>query len=613
MFCSKCGAQIEDGTKFCPKCGQPAETATAPESATAPASEPVSAPAPAPAPAPAAAPAAAPKKPKNLGLIIAGALGAFLILFILMIVILVQPKKINLNKYVNVEFEGYQTVGTATIVFDEEAYTKDLKKALKIKDVKVKDGDDLMKALEKEAKSMAKLSTARGCVKAQLDKSSELSNGDTVELSFELDNKTAKELGLKFVGKSKKYKAEGFEEINVVDPFEYITVEFTGISPDGYMNFTYSGSIPGINQYNFSTDKNYSLKNGDQVLMTLNLDERYLIQQGYKVKEFSKIYTVEGLDGYVTSYSELTDDFKEYAKKEAEDIIASYCAQNYSTDYQQTPLQYAGYIFMERKPENYSGYYNGLYVIFKSALSHAENKFTTTEVYYPIYFYNILSTKDGMTSEKNTSVYGSSRLPSNSGYSTRGYINPIKLFSELTGGYKESHDIAGGDGFEKYSSYQEVTSLSDISESYLSTLSNEAVSVISQYCNSDYATSSHATNFSCVGYYFLNAKNPGSNIESNNRIYVVYSATLSNDENKFETTTVYYPVEFQGIVKLSDGSFSYMNQNSISGSVSLTNSWFNSYSTKGYTDGTKMYNELITSKRTDYNYSVSEGLAQFGN
>ena len=77
MFCSKCGAQIEDGTKFCPKCGQPAETATAPESATAPASEPVSAPAPAPAPA------AAPKKPKNLGLIIAGALGAFLILFIL--------------------------------------------------------------------------------------------------------------------------------------------------------------------------------------------------------------------------------------------------------------------------------------------------------------------------------------------------------------------------------------------------------------------------------------------------------------------------------------------------------------------------------------------------
>lgn len=240
MFCSKCGAQIEDGTKFCPKCGQPAETATAPESATAPASEPVSAPAPAPAPAP----AAAPKKPKNLGLIIAGALGAFLILFILMIVILVQPKKINLNKYVNVEFEGYQTVGTATIVFDEEAYTKDLKKALKIKDVKVKDGDDLMKALEKEAKSMAKLSTARGCVKAQLDKSSELSNDDTVELSFELDNKTAKELGLKFVGKSKKYKAEGFEEINVVDPFEYITVEFTGISPDGYMNFTYSGSIP---------------------------------------------------------------------------------------------------------------------------------------------------------------------------------------------------------------------------------------------------------------------------------------------------------------------------------------------------------------------------------
>ena len=34
--------------------------------------------------------------------------------------------------------------------------------------------------------------------------------------------------------------------------------------------------------------------------------------------------------------------------------------------------------------------------------------------------------------------------------------------------------------------------------------------------------------------------------------------------------------------------------------------------TNGYTDGAKMFSDLVTANRTDYSYEVSEGLKAFG-
>ena len=60
-FCSKCGAQIADGSKFCPSCGNATETPVAPQQSvsqqsapTPQQSEPATPPPPSPAPAPAA-------------------------------------------------------------------------------------------------------------------------------------------------------------------------------------------------------------------------------------------------------------------------------------------------------------------------------------------------------------------------------------------------------------------------------------------------------------------------------------------------------------------------------------------------------------------------------
>ena len=59
---------------------------------------------------------------------------------------------------------------------------------------------------------------------------------------------------------------------------------------------------------------------------------------------------MEGLEEYVGSYADLTEEFLTYAKQEAEDVINAYIARDYSDSSSVTPIEYAGYIFQYVKP-----------------------------------------------------------------------------------------------------------------------------------------------------------------------------------------------------------------------------------------------------------------------
>ena len=90
---------------------------------------------------------------------------------------------------------------------------------------------------------------------------------------------------------------------------------------------------------------------------------------------------------------------------------------------------------------------------------------------------------------------------------------------------------------------------------------------------------------------------------------MVFSATVSNKDKKFATTTVYFPVEYSGLVSLPDGTYMLTSVGGIKGSFTFPSSY---YSTKGYMDGAKMFSDLVTANRENYTYVVSEGLKQFG-
>ena len=273
-----------------------------------------------------------------------------------------------------------------------------------------------------------------------------------------------------------------------------------------------------------------------------------------------------------------------------------------------TDLTYAGYILNAIKDGNsYSSNYNNLYIIYKGTASNSDGDFSTCTVYFPVRFSNVLSGADGLSYRNNEGIVGYSNFD-NYWYSTKGYINPLVAYMDIVEEYSDSYTAECGDGFEVYAEYESINKLDDIAESYKETLYADAKATIESYVDKHY-NEGVVENLSVAGEYLLIAKTQGSDFSKNNKYYVVYSATVSSPKGRFDTSTVYYPVEYDGVVKLPGDEYMVTASNGIVGDSRFGNTW---YYTDGYIDGSEMYSDIITSNRNNYTYEVSEGLKSLG-
>ncbi len=590
MKCPNCGADLTENVKFCPKCGMPVAG---------------QGPVPGPGPNAGGGPAAGgpsgkpagPKKPLPMKWILGGCAAAAAII-VIVVVLLMQPKKINLEDYVVVEFSGYDSTGTAS------AYVNTTELSTK-----------LAESMGQDSYSMEMLTAIPTClstIQISLDQDSGLSNGDSVTAEITYDNDAIKQYKIRFTGDSVTETVEGLGELTEIDPFADLQVSFTGLSPDGEVEYEYTGDTTYLSTSSFDCDKRSGLRNGDVVTISLPYyDEESAVSSGYRLTSTSQEYTVEGLEGYAEDYSDLTEDFLAHAKQESQDIINAYAAQDYNDECTLGAIEYAGYIFQTPKDMSQGGRYNVLYVIYRGTVSHNENDFPATNVYFPVRFQDILPSGSEFTYEEEPEIEGSTNL-SNSGwgYYTSGYGNPLTAYEALVTANADVYTSQVGDGFEKYESYTPIATIADIAEEDRQTLENRAKDIIAAYIADDYSDSSHASELTLAGNYLLVAKSQGlDDFRSNNRLIVVYSATVSNDDDRFAPATVYFPVQFEGLVNLPGDEFLYTAESEVEGWSSFPDS---SYSTKGYIDGTKMFSDLVTASRTDYTYEVSEGLKGFG-
>ena len=572
MFCGKCGMKIEDeNSKVCPNCGSP--LANVPSS-----------------------------KAKNFKKIIPITVGIVCVLIIAIVaiaVVLTQPVTIDLDRLVEIHFTGYNTVGTATASIDYENYDQQLSAALKVE--------------PEELYSSSEYSACTSAFQLSLDKASNLSNGDEVTVSITYDNESIKDYKVQFSGESISFTVEGLDELEEVDPYEGLEVTFGGISPDGYVDYVYAGTSPYVSENSFIVDKDSNLKNGDTITISIEAyNEQIAAQSGYRLTETSKTFTVEGLDEYVQSYSGIPEEFLEYAKKEAQDTINAYVAREYSDECPLTSIEYAGYIFNVAKAEKDADQFNELYIIYRGTVSHNENEFHDTMVYYPVLYSNLLLSNSQVQSSNDNEISGSSFLMNNGffdRYTTLGYTNPLIAYSELLVSKEDNYECEAGDGFEKYVSYTPIQSLADITEDNLNYLAEEALEIINSEIANQYTDSSHATNITQVGQYLLTAKAQGQDYQSNNRLIMVYSATVSNDEDRFTPTTIYFPIQFEGLINLPGNEFMYVDESGVLGRYDFPSS---TYYTSGYGDGALMFKQLVTENIADYNYEVSDGLKVFG-
>lgn len=353
MICPKCGKEVVEGAKFCPECGAILSSTDKEKKSTQSSSEhgsneatvsmgtgteqsgKVS--------------GGKKKLPEKQMTVLAAAVTVVVVILIL---IFTHKPVVNMADYLTVSFEGYNTAGRASASFDDAAfqakYTGKLKfnKKHAISMLQELEGfsaeeaervvEDAMSQYDDLSVEIIRMIVASS---GSFDKSSNLSNGDTVTYSWDVEQfpeeleQLEKAIGCKVKCDPVEFTVSGLEEIKTTDPFENVSVTFSGVSPNGTVQITNDATDEMGRSLSFSADKVAGLSNGDKITVSVSnysSDEYYAEKYGTVLSPAKKEYTVEGLAHYVTSIDEIPVDTLEKMKKQADDNFNAYHAKNFS-------------------------------------------------------------------------------------------------------------------------------------------------------------------------------------------------------------------------------------------------------------------------------------------
>ena len=388
MICPNCKENMPDGSKFCANCGTKLTDTDAAFTIPQPQNPLMQ------------------KKTIDTRVIFVG-IAAIAVIFMAIILVVTHKKKINLNDYVTVVFEGYDSFGTASVDFDYDKLYKTLKDA----DSKAVCND----------------------LSWELDKDSELSNGDTVTLSFSFDNDTAKKYGIKFVGKDKEFTVADLEKVKVIDPFKDIEVTFSGTAPNANAYVTNNSTEDVVQNLYFDIEPNYNLSKGDKVTVSVNADEEHILSEyGCKLSSTSKEYTCDNVDFYLTDGEELTEELLTNMKNHSLDTINAYFANN-SKHLSASNKKYLGYYFLTNKEEGSWFERNIVYIVYTVKVKSMDKEFKDTTVYMPVKFTDALQYADGTqyVNMEYTPIQGRTTLKYNWWLYADGYETKTLMENEL--------------------------------------------------------------------------------------------------------------------------------------------------------------------------------------
>ena len=275
---------------------------------------------------------------------------------------------VNLNEYMTVEVSGYNTMGEAVVSFDYDAFEEDFGEKIEAK-IDKQGGDAGLMSLELQFGEEPYKVMLRYCADYEVDKISQLSNGDVVKIVWDCEDENAKEFFNCTLNYSNiDYKVEGLEELPYFNPFDFATVEFTGIAPNGSVAITPDLNKKEIQYLSFYADINSGLSNGDTVVVTAN------IQGGVDsfAQQFSSIpspltmeYQVSGLPSYVASVAELDETTLNALKQQAEDVYKARWIQLEGNMDGLQELKYIGNYFLCKKEGMTWTDENQIYMVYK--------------------------------------------------------------------------------------------------------------------------------------------------------------------------------------------------------------------------------------------------------
>lgn len=349
--------------------------------------------------------------------------------------------KVDLNDYVTISAEGYDSMGRATYSFDTEKFLEDYGDKIKLND-EVKSAEITS---ENAANKLLDL-----CVQADLDRTGNLKNGDVVTLTWTCKDQLASEyFNCELEYSPIEYEVTELTEVKEFDPFEYLEVSFEGISPNGNIILTPNYNQPEIQYITFNANQKWDLKNGDVVTITASISgngNSFVEKFGSVLSVDTKKYSVEGLEEVVTDQSQITEEAIQKMEKQGQDAYRAYIASYWDKPETLNDISYIGYYFLKAKDGMSSYNKNYMYLIYKVS---ATNPDTGKALEYYIYtrYTDLTVLPDGTCNVELSQYSMTEHTFRDDGYSYKGYESLDSLCN--------SEVISKIDSFEYVTNIQE--------------------------------------------------------------------------------------------------------------------------------------------------------------
>lgn len=200
----------------------------------------------------------------------------------------VEP--INLNDYISLSFSGKNLAGYASVTFDKEKFLLDHIENVSFNKENIQVYRELYGNTDKSAAN-----TIVNYISVDLDHETRLTNGDVVNISWNIDTeKIENYFECDYVCSSEAFEVTGLPEADSFDPFAKLDVSFSGVSPNGYVKAHIEGTYFG----SYVAEPKEGLKNGDIVTVTYECEDKatMIAKWGEYPSCYEKTYIVKGLE-----------------------------------------------------------------------------------------------------------------------------------------------------------------------------------------------------------------------------------------------------------------------------------------------------------------------------
>ncbi len=257
----------------------------------------------------------------------------------------------------------------------------------------------------------------------QSGKTSGLSNGDVVTLKWNCEDEMAEEyFNVKLDYSDVTYTVKGLEEVGKFNPFDYVTVSFSGISPNGSVTITPNYDKAEMQYVSFSADKNSGLKVGDSVTVTASISgstDSFVKKFGAVLGKTEETYSVENLARYISDFSDIPEDMYNKMDKQLQDNFNAHAANSWGSG-ESASINLIGNYLVTLK-EGMSGSPNN-YIYFVYCVTYSNDHIKDYTYYWYGYYENTMILADG-TCTVDLSQYTVSEASSYWGFHSGDYLS----------------------------------------------------------------------------------------------------------------------------------------------------------------------------------------------